>query len=202
MKLSVSDYRWILQNCSLIVGQYKGKQYVVIEPKYPKHKNKLNIILGKHQFPTLEEWNKMSKPLHAKRKEDDMLRHDMAVRKLSGLSPEKLVRLNDKQRLEILDSLLVDVIGKDVEAYKLNMEFVETTLGIKIDEELNNVKSLLFGITLPKDFIDQEQARCLQFCNRLQSVPHLKEYLENWPKLEFNQRKELSQNILDVFRFL
>ena len=191
MKLSVSDYRWILQNCSLIVGQYKGKQYVVIEPKYPKHKSKLNLILGKHQFPTLEEWNKMSKPLHVKRKEDDMLRHDMAVRKLSGLSSEKLARLNDKQRLEILDSLIVDVIGRDVEAYKLNMETVKS--------HKEQIKSLLFGITLPKDFIDQEEARCSQFCNRMQSVPQLKEYLENWPKLEFNQRKELSQNILDVF---
>ena len=36
MKLNVSEYRWILLNCNIMAGLYKGKQYAVIEPKFPK----------------------------------------------------------------------------------------------------------------------------------------------------------------------
>lgn len=191
MKLSVSEYRWIVLNCNIMLGQYKGKQYAVIDPKYPKYQDRLDRILGKSFYPTVEEWNKMARDLNPKRKNDDMLHHNMAVRRLESMSPEKLAGLNNKQRIEILDSLLVDVIGNDVEAFKLNQQTVKTYK--------RQIKSLLFGITLPKDFIVQEQARCDQFCNRLQSVPHLKEYLEGWPQIEFSQRKELAENILGVF---
>lgn len=191
MKLSVSEYRWILLNCNLILGQHKGRQYAVIEPKYPKYQSRLDRILGNSLWPTLEEWNKISKELMPKRKNDDKLRRDMAIRRLEGMKPEKLSKLSNKQRIEILDSLLVDVIGNDTEAFNLNKEAIETYK--------TQIKALLFGITLPQDFIAREQARCDQFCNRLQSVPHLKEHLENWPRLEFGQRRELAENVLEVF---
>lgn len=191
MKLNLSEYRWILLNCNLILGQYKGKQYVIIEPKYPKYARRLETILGKSMFPTLEEWNKFSRSLNLKRKEDDCLHHDMAERKLSAMSLEKIALLNNKQRLELLDSLLVDVIGNDSTAFDMNCKT------IKNNHE--KIKALLKGINLPQEFVEQEQARCDHFCHRLQSVPHLAEYFEIWSGLDFSKKKDFIENILSVF---
>lgn len=63
MKLNVSEYRWILLNCNIMAGLYKGKQYAVIEPKFPKYQAKLDRLLGSITFPSIEEWNRLSREL-------------------------------------------------------------------------------------------------------------------------------------------
>lgn len=191
MKLNVSEYRWILLNCNLMVGLYKGKQYAVIEPKFPKYQAKLDLLLGSITFPSIEEWNKLSRELRPKLKENNRIRHELAVRKLTGMSNEKIAALNNKQRLEILDGLLQDVLGRDMETFRQNKETISTYK--------DQLKILLFGIRLPQEFLDREKARCEQFCHRLQSVPRLKEDLESWQHLEFAERKDLSQNIINAF---
>lgn len=191
MKLNVSEYRWILLNCNIMAGLYKGKQYAVIEPKFPKYQAKLDRLLGSITFPSIEEWNRLSRELKPKLKETGRLRHEQAVRKLAGMSNSRLAALNNKQRIELLDGLLQDVIGRDLETFEQNRQTVSAYS--------DQLKILLFGIKLPEDFLRQEQARCSQFCHRLQSVPRLKEDLENWFVLEFKQRRELAENVLKAF---
>ncbi len=191
MKLNVSEYRWILLNCNIMVGLYKGKQYAVIEPKFPKYQAKLDRLLGSITFPSIEEWNKISRELKPKLKESSRQRREQAIRKLAGLSNAKLSLLNNKQRIELLDGLLQDVLGRDVETFNQNKQ---TVAAYK-----DQLKILLFGIKLPEEFLAREQARCSQFCNRLQSVPRLKEDLENWFDLDFRPRRELAANILNAF---
>lgn len=191
MKLNVSEYRWILLNCNLMVGLYKGKQYAVIEPKFPKYQAKLDRLLGSVNFPSIEEWNKLSRELRPKLKENNKIRRDLALRKLAGADNKKLAALNNKQRIELLDGLLLDVVSRDAEAFNENRQ---TIISYK-----DQFKILFFGIELPKEFLDREQARCEQFCHRLQSVPNLKTYLEDWQHLDFKQRNELSRDILQAF---
>lgn len=191
MKLNVSEYRWILLNCNIMAGLYKGKQYAVIEPKFPKYQAKLDRLLGSITFPSIEEWNRLSRELKPKLKETGRLRHEQAVRKLAGMSNSRLATLNNKQRIELLDGLLQDVIGRDLETFEQNRQTV-SAYG-------DQLKILLFGIRLPEEFLRQEQARCEQFCHRLQSVPRLKEDLENWFELEFRLQRALAENIIKAF---
>lgn len=191
MKLNVSEYRWILLNCNIMAGLYKGKQYAVIEPKFPKYQAKLDRLLGSITFPSIEEWNRLSRELKPKLKETGKLRHEQAVRKLAGMSNSRLATLNNKQRIELLDGLLQDVIGRDLETFEQNRQTV-SAYG-------DQLKILLFGIRLPEEFLRQEQARCEQFCHRLQSVPRLKEDLENWFELEFRLQRALAENIIKAF---
>ena len=191
MRLNVSDYRWILLNCNLMVGLYKGKQYAVIEPKFPKYRAKLDYLLGSITFPSLEEWNKLSRELRPKLKENNKIRHETAIRKLVGMTKQKLTTLNNKQRIELLDDLIQDVICHDVETFNQNRQI--------INNHKDELKILFFGIELPKEFLEQENKRCEQFCHRLQSVEHLKDYLEDWQNLEFRNKRDLIQNILQAF---
>lgn len=191
MKLNVSEYRWILLNCNIMAGLYKGKQYAVIEPKFPKYQAKLDRLLGSITFPSIEEWNRLSRELKPKLKETGKLRHEQTVRKLAGMSNSRLATLNNKQRIELLDGLLQDVIGRDLETFEQNRQTV-SAYG-------DQLKILLFGIRLPEEFLRQEQARCEQFCHRLQSVPRLKEDLENWFELEFRLQRALAENIIKAF---
>ncbi len=191
MKLNVSEYRWILLNCNIMAGLYKGKQYAVIEPKFPKHQVKLDRLLGSITFPSIEEWNKLSRELKPKLKATERRHYEYAVRKLAGMSNARLAALNNKQRIELLDGLLQDVIGRDPETFEQNRQ----TVSVYGDQ----LKILLFGIKLPDEFLKQEQARCDQFCHRLQSVPRLKEDLENWFELDFWQQRELAENVLKAF---
>lgn len=191
MKLNVSEFRWILLNCNIMVGLYKGKQYAVIEPKFPKYQARLDFLLGSFSFPSIDEWNKLSRELTPKLKQSSQLRYQQALNKLAGMSDEKLTKLNNKQRIELLDDLLQDVIGNDAQTFKQNQQTIAT-----YKEQL---KILLFGIKLPLDFLKQELAKCEQFCHRLQSVPRLKEDLENWNLLENHQRRLLAENILHAF---
>ena len=124
MKLNVSEYRWILLNCNIMAGLYKGKQYAVIEPKFPKYQAKLDRLLGSITFPSIEEWNRLSRELKPKLKETGRLRHEQAVRKLAGMSNSRLAALNNKQRIELLDCLLQDVIGRDLETFEQNRQTV------------------------------------------------------------------------------
>ncbi len=191
MKLNVSEYRWILLNCNLMLGQYKGKQYAVIEPKFSKHRAKLDRLLGSVTFPSIEEWNKLSRELRPRLKESNRRHYEAAVRKLSGISNAKLAALNNKQRIELLDGLLIDVVSRDTEAFNQNRQTVH--------DYKNQIKILLFGLTLPPEFLERETARVNQFCNRLQSVPRLKEDLENWQNPEFSGHRELCYNLIDTF---
>ena len=191
MKLNVSEFRWILLNCNIMVGLCKGKQYAVIEPRFSKHQARLDYLLGSSAFPSIEEWNKISRDLTPKLKQSSKIRHEQALNKLAGMSNEKLTNLNNKQRIELLDDLLQDVIGNDAETFKQNQHTISTYK--------EQIKILLFGIKLPTDFLKQELARCEQFCNRLQSVPKLKEILENWSTAESYQRHSLLGNILRAF---
>lgn len=191
MKLNISEYRWVLLNCNLMLGQYKGKQYAVIEPKFAKNQARLDVLLGNIAFPSIEEWNKIFHELHPKLKKQNQIRHETALRKLSGISNTKLASLNNEQRIELLDGLLIDITGKDLDILKQNRQTLVTYK--------NQIAVLLFGLLLPQDFLQEEDVRASQFCNRLQSVSCLKEDLENWVNLEFLQRKILAQNILCAF---
>ena len=191
MKLNVSEYRWILLNCNLMLGQYKGKQYAVIEPRFPKHQAKLNRLLGSVSFPSLEEWNKLSRILKPKLKEHNLLQQQNAIRKLSGMDNNKLAKLNNKQRIELLDSLLQDVLNRDTEAIQQNQRIAQS-----FSEQ---IKILFLGIILPEEFLEREWARSKQFCNQLQSTPNLKNDLEDWQITDSNQHLETIQKIIDVF---
>ena len=191
MKINVADFRWILLNCNIMLGLYKGKQYAVIEPKFPKYQARLDFLLGSFSFPSIEEWNRLSRELTPKLKQSSQIRYEKALNKLTTMSNDKLTKLNNKQRIELLDSLLQDVIGNDFQTFSQNQKTISTYK--------EQIKILLFGIKLPPNFLKQELAKCEQFCNRLQSVSKLKENLENWPNLENTKRRDLIENILIAF---
>ncbi len=133
----------------------------------------------------------MSRELRPRLKESNRRHYEAAVRKLSGISNAKLAALNNKQRIELLDGLLIDVVSRDTEAFNQNRQTVH--------DYKNQIKILLFGLTLPPEFLERETARVNQFCNRLQSVPRLKEDLENWQNPEFSGHRELCYNLIDTF---
>ncbi|MBR1648709.1 MAG: hypothetical protein IJ689_03820 [Alphaproteobacteria bacterium] len=190
MKLNVSEYRWIRQNCNLMLGAYKGRKYAIIQPKNANNQGKLRLILKSLTYPSFEEWSKISRELNFKRKNDDLKRREASLRQLSVLDLKKIAALNDKKKLELLDGLVIDVFDNDKEASDLNRKtFADYGEKIKI---------LLLNLKLPPDFTKQELLYCDQFCHRLQSIANLKEYLEGHP-LEYRKKIELLENILAEF---
>ena len=133
-----------------------------------------------------------SRELKPKLKETGRLRHEQAVRKLAGMSNSRLATLNNKQRIELLDGLLQDVMAGILKLLSKNRQTVSA-----YGDQLKNtaVWDQAAGRVSPAG----TGALRTSLSHRLQSVPRLKEDLENWFELEFRLQRALAENIIKAF---
>lgn len=192
MNFTLSQYRWIKHNCKTEGRQLSdGKIYILFSPKTPQQQKQFATIFGDQTFMPLPQWQKLDRTLYTRLVRRDRLKYKAAVERLNSLSTAQLSALKTAQKINLLDGLIADVIGNDIETHAQNIN------AINIHKEKLSV--LLFGLELPHKFLQEEQKKAHQFCRRMATIPALKENLENWPHLTARRRFQISHDILDVF---
>lgn len=191
MKLNIAEYRWVLLNCNVMVGQYKGEHFAIIEAKYPKHQAKLDKLLNMEIFPTIDDWNKIARDLHPQLQQNDQSKYIIALKKLSEKTIDELAKLDDEEKILLLDHLILDNLPRDQNRSRQNRQ--------TILEHREKIIALLFNITLPKEFVEQERQKLESFCKHLLTIPQLKEDLESWHNISLENKRKICRNFLQMF---
>jgi hypothetical protein len=97
--------------------------------------------------------------------------------------------MSDEERIELLDRLIPDTIYANDQEEKFKL----------ITDNKEKIEALLFNLKFPKEFWDEEKQKAHQFLNRLNTVPNLNEYIENWQTVNNETRKKVLRNVTDVF---
>lgn len=200
--MKIQDYKWIVQNCSLITNEIDGRQLVGIFPKYKRQEDKLEQILDTEQFewgyPTIEEFMTLSKemaPLMKIERQNDLVKQKRVLQTLDRLSTQELADLPQKQKIDLLDKSIIKLYsGKDLDNFEKNSDAIA-----KYSEQF---KILLFHLKFDQKFLDEEIALNDRFNNLLKHIPNLKENLESFRDLPQDKKIELAQNIIDTFNYV
>lgn len=185
--MNFEQYNTLLEYGRFMQYDADGKVYVGVLPNAeydaPKVDKVIEDILsaGKDYPWTMEKFTQYAQKYTPLRN----AQINKAFKQLETLSVEQLAQLSDDQRLDILEKIMPSKPQlKDIEKLKPHKEKIE---------------QLLFNLKFPAQFWEEEQRLAMSFVNRLQTIPHIKDNIQNWQQLETPQQKECLQRIADVF---
>lgn len=169
--------------------QYKTEEgdFVGVLPRADYHEKRVDKVLDEIEAAGREYPLPLKKFMELAQKYTPIrnAQINLAFKQLETLSVEQLAELPQEQRLGILEKVMPP------EPKLADIE--------KLKPHAAKIEQLLFNLKFPQQFWEDEKHLANSFANRLQTIPHLRENIQNWQQLETPEQQKCLQKIADVF---
>jgi len=157
---------------------YKGKETVIADLIKNNHLENIsmddfNNLVAKY-MPLVQAKQKLQE-----KKIDDF----------KNMSPEKISRLTLEQKIEYLETIFnkYQTNEKLADIYSLNKD---------------NLKALLYGIRLPKDFWQSEERQADRFVSLVSDNQQITDNMKNWQKINLEDKKATIKTTAKIIEYV